>query len=117
MLIFNNDQLVGLASNNRENFISNLSEILRDELDEIKKMDVDELRNDIIKQIKKANFYGFTLNSTVASYVISAFLMGENFDIDFKAASDILHKSIKQNEKIRRLEDWVHTIFSAFENN
>jgi hypothetical protein len=117
MFTFKNSQLIALAAKGKEDFIMKMMELLRSDFDEIKTMDDSALHQEIDLQISKANRYGFTLNSTIASYIVSAFVMGENFDTDFKVASKILNSNMDEQEKCNKTEEWVTEIFSALENN
>jgi len=117
MLILRHPQLIALATKGKEDFINKIMDFLRSEIEDVKKMDDLDLRKEIDNQILKANRYGFCLNSTVASYIISAFLMGENFDTDFKVATEILNEKTNEEVKCKKIEEWVFEIFTTLEDN
>lgn len=117
MFTLKNTQLDTFARNGKEDFIRKMMKLLQADYEEIREMPEQELHADIDNQITKANKYGLLLNSSIATYIVSAFAMGENFDTDFQGATEILTAEVHEIEKSKNLENWVNEIFSALENN
>ena len=111
MLTIYNNQLLELADKNREGFVLKMIKLLRSDIEEVKELNDSDLKVQVEQQILKANKYGLNRNTSVAIYLISAFLMGENFDEDFEAAAEILQSKMTQEEMGDKLEKWVYEIF------
>lgn len=116
MFLIKNSQLETLSAIGREDFIKKMMKLLRDDYEEIRKMPLQELHDDIDKQIDRANGYGFSLNACIATYIVCAFAMGESFDTEYRTAIEILTSSMHEIEKSKGLENWIDEIFSKFEN-
>lgn len=117
MFTINDTQFNLLALKNKELFIIKTGDVLRSEFEEIKDIPDDELYKIISYQISKATHYGFTSNTTITSYIISALVMGENFDTEFSRAKQILKDDLSEEEKIEQIENWITDIFDALDNN
>jgi uncharacterized protein YpuA (DUF1002 family) len=117
MLTIYKTQLSILSDAKKEEFIQKMASLLRSEIEEVAELNDIELKHEIEKQISKAKQYGLNLNSSLTTYIITAFLMGENFDTDFNRANEILMSLFEQEKKCRDLEKWAYDIFNALENN
>jgi hypothetical protein len=117
MFVIKSNQIDALSATGRENFIHKMMKLLRKDYEDIRKMPLQELHDDILAQITKANKYGFHLNSSLATYIVSSFAMGENFDNDFQGAKEILLADLHEIERSKNLENWVNVIFTTLENS
>ncbi|MCW3105922.1 MAG: hypothetical protein JWQ09_428 [Segetibacter sp.] len=117
MFKITNNQLATLSLKGREEFIKSMAKLLCSEDEDIKNIPKQELYDYILKLIKKSNKYKFTLNSSIASFIVTAFSLGENFDVDFEAAREILTSVSNEEEKGQKLQELVINIFSALENS
>jgi hypothetical protein len=105
MFLIKNSQLETLSAIGREDFIKKMMKLLRDDFEEVKFMPLNELHDDISIQINKAQTYGFSLNTTLATYVTSSVVAGKKFDTDITAAYEILSSDFHEIEKSKMLED------------
>ncbi|HET6229875.1 MAG TPA: hypothetical protein VFE05_07400 [Longimicrobiaceae bacterium] len=74
-----------------------------------------ELTGSVREQIGRSINYGFVAEEDVASYVVTAWLLGKSFDIDFPAAVQILHSLDVPEVRAARLEEWTKVLFAALE--
>ena len=74
-----------------------------------------EMARSIRRQISQAERYGFITHQDIATYVISAWLLGEDFDTSFPAAQRILMGQEDAEERSTQLAIWTTAIFEALE--
>lgn len=118
MLKIKSTQLEAFAAINREIFIEKLILLLRTEFESAENISDEEFKRVIPIQINRANRYLIFLDVNIAKYVISAFLMGEEFDEKFNGAKKILEQiRVHENKKTEELEEWTLQIFENLENN
>ena len=67
------------------------------------------------EQVRRAMQYGFSAEQDVATYVITAWLLGENFDTEFPAAVQILSSTDGAAARAASLEEWTKILFAALE--
>ncbi|PYP91717.1 MAG: hypothetical protein DMG65_06635 [Candidatus Angelobacter sp. Gp1-AA117] len=75
------------------------------------------LREGIRGQIAKARSYGFLTERQIAAYVISAWLLGEDFDHEFPAVQQILRPGLTPVEKSTQLEQFTRDIFDQLKRS
>jgi len=78
---------------------------------------VEKLRPEVAGQIAKARRYGLLTEQEVASYVISAWLLGQDFDKEFPAAQEVLTAPVSGNVKACFLEQWTQELFEKLEGS
>ena len=75
-----------------------------------------ELLAAVRRQISKAKSYGLVNEKDVGTYVVCAYLLGEDFDMRFPAARQTLISSVLDSpEKAEWLKNWIANLFSAFQ--
>lgn len=113
MLIIRNDQMAALGVSR---FTERMAELLREEFVEVADVQVDKLKEELRRQIEKAADYGLESEQHVAAFVITAWLMGKDFDRTYEAAGHVLaSQEFTADDKTVWLEDWVDAIFSSLE--
>ena len=79
---------------------------------EAAEMDGAELLYAVRTQVRNASKYGLIIEGDVASYAVSAFLLGEDFDVKFPAAQQRLRSpSYTAEEKSDWLRRWTSELF------
>jgi hypothetical protein len=75
-----------------------------------------ELQRAVRRLLEKATGYGFSTESEIAVYVTTAYLLGENFDTEFPAASDmLLSPEYASYQKADFLQTWTRHLFDTLE--
>lgn len=92
-----------------------LTEFLRKQFADAAVKPVAKLRPEVAGQIAKARGYGLLTEQEVASYVISAWLLGQDFDKEFPAAQEVLTAPVSGNVKASFLEQWTQELFEKLE--
>lgn len=59
--------------------------------------------------------YGLSSEQEVATYAVSAWLLGKSFDVEFPAARKVLSADIPGALKARFLEEWTIQLFNELE--
>ncbi len=116
-MIVKNFQFETFSNLNKNLFIKRIIALLRTEFESASEIPDDEFKVAITNQIEMANQYGIQIQSNIAKYIITAFLMGEEFDKNFEGARKILeNNSFDENEKIASLEEWTLQVFEVLES-
>jgi hypothetical protein len=115
MFLIKNSQLETLSAIGREEFIKKMMKLLRDNFVDVRSIPMHVLHDKISVQIENAKGYGLTLTQTFASYIVTAFVLGENFDKDVPKAHEILTNDTTESTKTKSLEDLVNTILAESE--
>jgi hypothetical protein len=96
-------------------YVSRLTNFLRERFPDAAQEPVEKLRPEVTAQIAKARGYGLSTEQELADYVISAWLLGQDFDKDFPAAREVLTAPISGNMKAYFLEQWTKQLFEELE--
>ena len=97
----------------RDSFDARLIAIIRrNHPDQAAKMDFAAVVGAIRRQLPKAQHYGLTDEHSAATYVYTAWLMGEEFDSRIPAIAQILNdKRMKAAEKAKALGNFSRLVF------
>ena len=99
-------------------FSVRLAESLARQFSDAAKVPRETLVDGIGQQIDTARAYGLTTERQLYDYVVSAWMLGGNFDTRFPAAKRVLNADdYSPNEKTRWLKQWTRTIFKKLEND
>src|SRR5690349_5392044 len=97
-------------------FESRLVAFLHDTFPDSLEIPLDELHQVIQRLLAKAQGYGFADEAPTAIYVTTAYMLGENFDTEFPAATEILtNLHVSAEKKADWLENWTRRLFEALE--
>ncbi len=89
---------------------------LRKTFPEADKISTAQLDQVIEEQITRARGYGFETENQMGIYVVTAWLVGEKFDTENKAAEDTLKsKDVTPDYKADWLQNWTEGLFEALE--
>ena len=101
----------------RNIFVDRVTKFLIEEFPEAGDMDHSELGDEVARQVRKAESYGLHTERQAVKYVVTAWMMGTDFDTKFDATRGVLpSEQFTADEKAEWLEEWVMTIFEALEN-
>ena len=97
----------------RDSFAARLIAIIRrNHPDQAAKMDFAAVVGAFQRQATKAQHYGLTDEHSAATFVYTAWLMGEEFDTRIPAVAQILNdKRMKAAEKARALGNFTRLVF------
>ncbi len=103
-------------------FEDRLVDFLHETFPDSREMPAGESKQAISRLHKKANAYGLLSAENIAIYAIIAYQLGEDFDTEFPAATEILnHPGYSQDQKAGHLQNWtqqlLETLASAPENH
>jgi len=67
-------------------------------------------------QVDSANKYGLNTEQSATFYVVMAWLMGTDFDTEFKSVHLVLNsKELDAPSKEKRLKEWMNNSFTLLE--
>jgi hypothetical protein len=111
-MIISNSQLSQLAEPLDAQFIDKLAQMLSGPQEPKQHQPLDQLRGDVKRMVDKALQYEMNTEQGAAYFVVTAFLLGEDFDQKFPAAGPVLNsKSLSSGEKASWLADWTTLMF------
>jgi hypothetical protein len=76
----------------------------------------EQMISTVLDLLEKAYAYGFEAEDDLAIYIVTAYLLGVNFDSEFPAAKHILtDPAFSANEKAEQLQFWTHELLKTLE--
>jgi hypothetical protein len=109
-------QFAALSQVALDAFAKRLAGILMDEVESLADMPLAEVETEVTAQIKNAQFYGLQSETAISIYVTTSALMGEDFDVQFPIAGEVLsNEDLDEITKTNWLEAWTTEIFEALE--
>jgi len=116
MYVINDDQLAALGTPEKDALAGKMMLVLRGKFAQANELADAEFKESIALQIERALYYGITIERNIALYIVTAFLMGENFDTEFKAVQHFLpDPNLDETTKANALEQWCGMVFEALE--
>lgn len=116
MLTIGEEQVAALAKIQSEKFTDRLAIFMCQEFPDALEVPKIEFKNIIDRQISQAQGYGFELEDQLATYVVTAWYLGEDFDTHFPAAKFMMSaSSYNATEKIQWLKEWTLAMFNSLE--
>ncbi len=74
----------------------------------------EELTKTLQSLLEKASGYGFEAENDLAVYIITAYLLGVDFDTEFPVVSKILSQPAQTaSEKAKNLQSWTRQLLQA----
>jgi hypothetical protein len=117
MLVINTEQLGTLDKVAEADFVGRAATFLIESFPEAANLPAEELVAAVGRQIDKAKGYGLASERQAAAYLISAWLLGEDFDSRFPAARIALSVTdMSADEKAKWLEEWTVELFRTLES-
>jgi hypothetical protein len=101
-----------------DSFKSRLVDFLHESFPESKSAPVAEMKKTIHTVLQKAIGYGLDNEADLAIYVITAYVLGENFDKEVPEARQLLQdRSYTSNQKATQLETWTKQVMQTLEED
>ncbi len=114
-MIIRKEQMTALSLGTEERFGDRLVAFLRQEFPEAAAQPLQELKAAVQQQDTKARQYGLDNGQDIAVYVVTAWLLGEDFDTEFPAAAETLGSTLSSDLKAHWLSAWTEKLFAALE--
>jgi hypothetical protein len=101
-----------------DSFKSRLVDFLHESFPESKEAPVAEMKKTIHTVLQKAIGYGLDNEADLAIYVITAYILGENFDEEVPEARQLLQDTrYSSNQKATQLETWTRQVMQTLEED
>jgi hypothetical protein len=101
-----------------DSFKSRLVDFLHESFPESKAAPVAEMKKTIHTVLQKAIGYGLDNEADLAAYVITAYVLGENFDQEIPEAKQLLQDTgYTSNQKATQLETWTRQVMQTLEDD
>jgi len=110
------EQLDALKDSKSLDFVKLTTDFLIDHFEDASTVPKEELIKGVKDQVKKAQEYGLETERQIIIYVISAWALGEDFDLEFPAAKTVLESDETPDEKAAWLEEWTIELFDRLES-
>ena len=95
-------------------FRRRMRDLLRQHFADARAMSARKLDAAISRQTRAARSHGLWTERQLAVYILTAFLLGEEFDTRFPAAGSVLDSTLPPDAKVGWLEQWskeiLHTL-------
>jgi hypothetical protein len=100
----------------RAEFRRSLIQFLRENFDDAKTMPSLELEGSVDLCIAKAERYGLNTGQDAATFTVTAYLLGLDFDSEFPAATSVLLSPVLVSaDKAEWLREWTEELFRTLE--
>jgi hypothetical protein len=105
-----------LAGIPRAVFRRSLIQFLREHFEDAKTMPAPELESSVDLCLAKAERYGLDTGQDAATFTVTSYLLGLDFDRDFPAATDVLLSPVLTSaDKALWLRQWTEELFRTLE--
>lgn len=112
------EQENALGQAKESEFLRRLAGFLREEFPDAHEMSDADLEMGVKQQTTRARSYGLENEDEIATYTVTAWQLGENFDTEFPAAQYILKSpDYTPAEKSDWLEAWTVKMFEELEED
>ena len=116
MLTLRKEQIEALDKESSDNFLERIYDFLNEEFNDIKNENKKELMIKLEKLKDKGLSYNLITEQQIIIFIITAWLLGENFDTDFpKANAVLLSPDYSPDDKTEWLTKWTESLFKALE--
>ncbi len=116
MITVRREQFDALAQSGEESFESRLVLFLREQFPDSAAEDDTLFLQTIRQQIARARSFGFQTERQLATWLVSAWALGIDFDSRFPAAQGVLSSPlVTVDEKAAWLESWTRAMFESLE--
>ena len=116
MLHITDEQFAAIGKEKKDDLIIKIKDVLCRKWDEAKAIPPDEFDASLAMQIERAIYYGLTSETNIVTYMVTGFLLGENFDSEFKATEHFLSDmTVDEDTKANALQQWSSLLFNSLE--
>jgi hypothetical protein len=111
-------QMRAFAKASEERFADRVASFLQEQFPDAAGEPRGSLKAAVVEQIHRAREYGFTTEAQLTTYVITAWVLGAEFDSDMPAARDMLRSQMHTpDDKALWLERWTEKLFRTLEDS
>ena len=114
-MILRKTQVAFLDQQQSSSFERRLIAFLQQEFEGAAREPAAALQPELAVQISNARKYDLLTEQSIASYVVTAWLLGPDFDVAFPAANEVLTAQIPGEMKAAFLEAWTTELFETLE--
>lgn len=99
-------------------FRQQLIQLLHESFPDSRLVPAGQMNQSLTNVLQKAQGYGLDNQADLASYVITAYVLGENFDTEVPEAAQVLQNSrYSSHQKAAQLENWTKQVMNALEED
>lgn len=110
------DQIATFEQIELTKFGLRIADFLQSQFPDAEEVSQEELLPVIQKQIKNAQVYGLRTEQQIVIYVVTSWLLGEQFDTEFPAAQEMLKSSeYSPADKSEWLVQWTEEMFTILD--
>lgn len=110
------EQVDTLGASASEEYCERVAEHLREHFTDAREVPHVELLEGVRLQVARAGSYGFVIEEQVATYVTTAWLLGDDFDVVFPVAREILTSARSADERSQRLRELAVALLDTLES-
>jgi|SRR5882672_8857304 len=101
---------IALEGSRISQFEGELAKFIRSRFSEEEERALDDTLKSVVEQVAHARRYGLDTEQSIATYAVTAWIMGLNFDSDFLDARQVLASPFSPEEKADWLEIWAPAV-------
>jgi hypothetical protein len=99
-------------------FLQRFRSVLLESFEEARRIPIEDLNATVLEQLRKAERYGLVSEQQAATFVMTAWLLGSDFDMLFPAVRERLSDPrLSQRTKAKWLEAFAERLLSALEDS
>lgn len=117
MLRIRKEQMDAFQQAAERSYRIRLVHFLRQQFPDAAECEETSLTQEVGEQVLKARSYGFLTERQIANYVISAWLLGRDFDTEFPVVQQMLGSELPPDEKSGSLEQFTTELFHQLERS
>lgn len=115
-MIIRRSQFDAFQRSVEETFEARLTSFMREQFPETAGAGEAQFRDEIRAQINASRSYGLETEQQIATYVVSAWGLGTDFNKRFPAAEQVLTSAfLSAEEKTKWLDGWTRVLFDSLE--
>ena len=114
-MVIRRKQLRRLADSGRQQYVTKLTDFLNERFPESANVPREELQAEVSRQVERAAEHGLETEQQAATYTVTAWLAGRDFDVRYAGAAAILHSGLRAEVKADKLAAWTADLFEALE--
>ena len=114
MFVIDQSKIQKLMENQERTYVDRVIDFLQKEFSNAAAMERTDLTEPVSAQVGKAVGYGLETEYQSCIYVMSAWIFGVDFDLDFPAATEVLnHPHMPADDKTDWLVEWSQTMLDT----
>jgi len=108
------EQMAALSEQSVSEFVDRLIDLFANRYPRIKEVPRDEMRRFVREQMARAEGYGFELEPDFGAYVLTAWVLGPEFDRQYAPVQAVLNSpAYSRDEKREWLMTWTYELLAG----